>query len=109
MKYKTNGKLTSKQKTSIKLYIKEKDKKKSFDHIKHEEESVSRLDRTSKYLPGKAIAWFLLCCSVFFYFILNVVLLVSYICVDKCCCNRFYNQVLLPYVCRKDCPNTMLL
>jgi len=66
MKYKTNGKLTSKQKTSIKLYIKEKDKKKSFDHIKHEEESVSRLDRTSKYLPGKAIAWFLLCCSVFF-------------------------------------------
>ena len=67
MKYKTNGKLTSKQKTSIKLYIKEKEKKKSLVHIKHEEESVSRLDRTSKYLPGKPIALFH-CVVLFFFF-----------------------------------------
>ena len=68
MKYKTNGKLTSKQKTSIKLYIKEKEKKKSLDHTKHEEESVSRLDRTSKYLPGKPIALFH--CVVLFFFLM---------------------------------------
>ena len=50
--YATNKRLTSKQKSSVRTYLKDRLKKATHKETKNEEERSLRLNLTKKYLPG---------------------------------------------------------